>query len=194
MKLKLKKSLKPNRYIHSLNVMSSAADLSKSFGVDVKKAGLAGLLHDCARDLTLDKALMLCRKFQIETDEITRLQPEFLLHGPIGAKIAEFEYGINDGAVLNAIRFHTTGRENMGLLDKIIFVADAIEPNRNYPGVEEIRKIAFDDLDLAVLMSMDKTLAYILSNGNLIHPDTVNARNYIIRMEMSGKHCGEDKY
>ncbi len=179
MKEKLKKSLNNKRFIHSIGVMETAVKLAEIYGEDKWNAAVAGLLHDCAKDIEGEELLKLCRRNNIEVDDISREQPE-LLHGKIGACIAREEYGIEDQRVLDAIRHHTMGRENMSLLEKIIYIADYIEPNRNYPGIEKVRKAAFTNLDEAVLMSLDNTIRCVITKGVLIHPDTVNARNYLV--------------
>lgn len=179
MKEKLKSSLSSRRFLHSIGVMDTAVQLAEIYGEDPWDAALAGLLHDCAKDMRGEEILQMCRRFSIEADNITREQPE-LLHGKIGACIAQDEYGIEDKRVLDAIRYHTMGRENMSLLEKIIFIADYIEPNRSFPGVERIRKAAFSSLDEAMLMSLDNTIRQVIKKGVLIHPDTINARNYLV--------------
>jgi len=176
---KLKGAVTKKRFIHSLNVMNCAVELAKRYEVDTEKAAIAGLLHDCAKSIKDDEALRLCEKFNIELDNITRYQPS-LLHGPIGSKIAEIEYGINDREILSAIYYHTTGCENMSLFEKIIYIADYIEPGRRFPGVEEVRKAAAENIDDAILMSLDRTINNVILRGGLLHPNTVNARNYII--------------
>lgn len=177
---KLKYTISSKRFIHSLNVMNSAVELAKIYGEDSKKAEIAGLLHDCARGIKGEEVFRLCNKFNIEVDNITRIQPE-LLHGPIGSYLASEEYGITDEGIKKAIYCHTMGDENMGLLDKIIFVADIIEPGRSFPGVDELREAAVKDIDKAVLLSLDRTLMHVMAKAALIHPDTVRARNYIIQ-------------
>lgn len=179
MKEKLKSSLSSRRFLHSIGVMDTAVQLAEIYGEDPWDAAVAGLLHDCAKDMRGEEILQMCRRFSIEADNITREQPE-LLHGKIGACIAQDEYGIEDKRVLDAIRYHTMGRENMSLLEKIIFIADYIEPNRSFPGVERIRKAAFSSLDEAMLMSLDNTIRQVIKKGVLIHPDTINARNYLV--------------
>jgi predicted HD superfamily hydrolase involved in NAD metabolism len=183
MALKLKNSISPKRFSHSQNVMNTAVELAVRFGADKDRAAVAGLLHDCARDIRGEEALKLCSELGIEADEIERIQPE-LLHGPIGAKLAGIEYEIDDEAVLEAILNHTTGCENMSLLEKIIFLSDYIEPLRNFPGVEVIRTQALNDLDGAIITAIDSTISYVIQRKQLLHPRTVNARNYIIKERM----------
>jgi len=178
-KNKLEKALTPRRFIHSLNVMNCSMELASRYKADNGKAALAGLLHDCARDIRGPEVFKLCEKYGIRMDEINRRQPE-LLHGPLGSYIAAQEYGIADESILKAISCHTTGCENMDLLAKIVFIADCIEPNRNFKGVSDIRKAADENIDDAMIIALERTMKYVMAKGTLIHPDTVNARNFII--------------
>ncbi len=189
-KEKLKTMVSEKRFIHSVNVMDCAVKLAEKYGADVRKAAVAGLLHDCAKGIKGEEIFRMCEKFGIETDEITRLQPE-LLHGCIGAKLAERDFGVTDKSILNAIYYHTTGYDNMNLLDKIIFIADYIEPGRNFSNIENIRKTVYEDLDRAIIMALDNTLAYVTSKGALIHPLSVTARNSLIVARML-KNKGTD--
>ncbi len=182
-KSKLRLSISPRRYKHSENVTEVAVKLAKKYGADTNKATIAGFLHDCAKGKSTKELLELSEKFNIHVDEYKKLHPE-LLHDEIGACIAKTDYGIEDEEILSAIRYHTMGRENMSLLEKIIFIADYIEPGRNFPGVEEIRKLAFDDLDKSILQALDTTLIYLIKIGAIIHPDTIKTRNYFISVAM----------
>jgi len=178
-KARLKNMVNEKRYVHSVNVMDSAVQLAQRYGEDTYKAAVAGLLHDCAKGIKGEEIFRMCEMFGIETDEITRLQPE-LLHGYIGAKLAERDFGVTDKSILNAIYYHTTGYENMNLLDKIIFIADYIEPGRNFSNIDNIRKTVFEDLDDAIIMALDSTIAYVISKRALIHPLSIAARNSLI--------------
>lgn len=178
-KTKLEGSLTSKRFTHSLNVMKTSVELASKYAVNVEKCAMAGLLHDCARDIKGDELFEQCDKFQISIDEVSKAQP-VLLHGPLGAAIAKTSYGITDEHVLKAIRYHTTGREEMTLLEKIVFIADYIEPGRNFPDVTKVRNMAFSDIDKAILMSLERTIMYVMSKGAPIHILTVKARNYII--------------
>lgn len=186
MKQKLQKILSLKRYTHSVNVMETAVQLAQRYDVDVEKCAIAGLLHDCARDIRGDKLFDLCVHYNIEVDEIERRQPE-LLHGPLGVYIAIREYGVTDDQVLEAIKWHTTGTPGMDTISKIIFISDFIEPLRNFTGVEALRKEAFEDLDQAVVMGIDSTLRYILTRKGLLHPDTVNTRNWLLMNSKAGE-------
>lgn len=176
----LKEVLTPRRYNHSLEVMATAKKLAGLYSCNTDKAALAGLLHDCARDMRGQELIEACRKFDIQILPLYRAQPE-LLHGPLGAKLVRYEYGIDDPEIENAIRVHTTGCENMTLLDKIIFLADFIEPNRNFSGVDIVREIAWRSLDEAVLTSLDMIIRHVMEKHEmLLHPDTVLARNHLL--------------
>ncbi|NLC63911.1 MAG: HD domain-containing protein, partial [Thermoanaerobacterales bacterium] len=146
----LKNRLTHERYTHSLNVMHTASILATRYGVDKKKAELAGLIHDCARDLPADIQLKMATDFGILLDEIEKLQPE-LVHGPLGAFIARKQYGIDDDEVIRAVTIHSTGDKFMTSFDKILFIADYVEPGRCFPSVESIRKKLARDLDEALL-------------------------------------------
>jgi predicted HD superfamily hydrolase involved in NAD metabolism len=183
MKKKLEETLSFKRFKHSIGVMDTAVKLAKKYDEDKEKAAIAGILHDCARHIEGQKVFELCKRYGIEVNYITSLQPQ-LLHGPIGAALARDVYGVEDEDVIRAIDCHTTGKENMTLLDKIVFIADYIEPGRKFYGVEEIRDLAFKDLNKAVLLSLENTIRHILNKGILIHPDAINARNYIIMESM----------
>lgn len=168
-----------SRYVHSLGVMKEAVKLSHIFQCDEEKAAVAGLLHDCGKFQDKDELLKKAYDFGIIQKDACTVFSE-LIHGALGAEIAKKEFNITDEDILNAIRYHTTGKENMTLLEKIVYISDYIEPGRDFPGVDEIRRLAYENLDLAILKAMDNTLKYIIDKGFYIHPDTINARNYLI--------------
>jgi predicted HD superfamily hydrolase involved in NAD metabolism len=178
-KEKLEKTLTPKRYLHSLNVMQTAILLADRYGENTGNAALAGLLHDCARDIIKEETLELCDKFGIKTDDISRLHP-VLLHGYLGSRLAKDNFGVECHSVLKAIECHTMGSPGMDLLGKIIFVADYIEPARSFPGAEEIRKAAFEDINRAMLLGIYNTIRHILDIGGLLHPETVTTRNWLL--------------
>lgn len=182
-KIELKKHIKEKRYIHSLNVMELSAELALAHGVDQEKAAIAGLLHDCAKNIEVDEMFRLCEEFEIPINDVERLQPK-LLHGKVGAVLASKQYGINDEIILDAIRHHTLGRENMTTMDKIIFIADYVEPGRIFEGIEELRELAFTDLDKTMVISLDNIIRHIITKRLLIHPVAISARNDIIKKRM----------
>lgn len=181
-KLNLANNIELKLYNHSLRVMMVAKELAKIYGEDVNKAALAGLLHDCGKIKDETILLKRAREFDILLDNIMSGN-KVLIHGPLGAKIAEKEYNIVDKSILDAIYYHTTGRENMTLLDKITYIADFIEPERDFPGVEYIRELAYIDIDKSLLLAMDNTIKFTIDRGNLIHVDTIKARNYMKILE-----------
>lgn len=178
-KNKLNNSLTPIRYAHSINVMECAVQLALKHGIDKDKAAVAGLLHDCAKDIDNQKKFSLCTQFNIELDEVMQAQPE-LIHGPLGSRFAELEYGVRDYEIFKAIYCHTTGCENMSTLDKIIYLADIIEPDRKYDGVGNIKEMAFIDIDATMILALDMSIRNVMAKGKLIHHNTINARNFLI--------------
>ncbi len=176
----LEENLSKKRYRHSVNVCRTAESLALHYGCDPEKAVLAGLLHDCARELTKPELVQFAVKAGLGAAEAAA-EPKELLHGPAAVYLCRSLFNLNDGDILAAIRYHTTGRENMSLLEKIIFLADFIEPERDFPGVAKLRRLAFRDLRRALIAACDTTIRYILLKGMPIHTDTVLARNYLIR-------------
>ena len=160
------------RFEHTLGVEYTAAALAMRYDCDVRKAQIAGLLHDCAKCLTDEKRLSICRKHKIPITTLEKKNP-FLLHAKVGAYLARNKYGIKNQDILNAICNHTTGRQNMSTLEKIVFIADYIEPGRTHaPNLAEIRKLAFVDLDKAFLRILKDTLDYLNDTGGDIDPMT----------------------
>ncbi|QEK12040.1 HD domain-containing protein [Crassaminicella thermophila] len=175
----LQKRLTKKRYLHSLGVQQVAIKLAKVYNVCDKKASIAGLVHDCAKDFDDEMLLNYAMQFGILIDSVSNHQIQ-LLHGFVGAELAKREFGIKDAEILSAIRFHTTGKENMTTLEKIIYLADYIEPSRNFRGIENIRKVALSNLDKATLMAFDNTINYVILKGELLHPNTIFARNFLL--------------
>lgn len=164
---------------------AAAVDLADRYGADREKARIAGLVHDCARDLPRNILLKRVLEFGIVLDEIEE-QETGLLHGPVGAHLASCIFGITDKDVFTSVYYHTTGRARMSLLEKIVYLADYVEPGRHFPGVEELRVWAQRDLNVAILRATDSTLKYVIERGGLIHPRTVEARNWLLCHEMGG--------
>ncbi|HEY5563460.1 MAG TPA: bis(5'-nucleosyl)-tetraphosphatase (symmetrical) YqeK [Clostridiaceae bacterium] len=175
----LKENLKKERYFHSIGVMNSSLALAKLYGADEEKASLAGLIHDNAKAMPDLALIKIAKKNEFKLDKVYKAYPQ-LLHGFASSIIGRDVMGIEDEDILSAVACHTTGKENMNLLDKIIYIADYIEVNRNFPGVKELRELAFKDLNKAMLKAFDMTLNYVIEGGKLIHPLTIKARNYII--------------
>jgi len=176
----LEHRLSPMRLQHSLAVSQTAVILAKRYGADENKAQLAGLLHDYARELSTKSLLNNCATFGIVISTADKQAP-VILHAPVGAKLVERELAIDDQEICQAIALHTTGGGHMSVLDKIIYLADCIEPNRHYRGVEKLRVVADVDLDAALLSAFDSSLLYLIGKKALIHPDTIVARNDLLR-------------
>ena len=166
----LRKRLKPGRFAHTLGVMRTAGELARRFGADVGRARCAALLHDCAKGLDADELLSLAEPSDADDME-KRCLP--VLHAPVGAYLAKVRYGVECPEVINAIRRHTVGAENMSALDAAVYVADMIEPGRRpFPGLEQARKAAMDDLFRAALVCAKRTRDYASRNGGMLHPMT----------------------
>lgn len=176
----LEQNLKKARLKHSFSVMDTAIELAKIYNEDENKAKLAGLIHDCAKYVEIHEMLSIIKESGYNISDEGFNIPE-ILHGPVGAYIAKNVMAVLDEDILNSIAFHTIGRKNMSILEKIIYIADYIEPLRSFPGVEKVRKAAYKgDLDKALLLSFDNTIKYIVEKGQLIHKSTIEARNYIL--------------
>lgn len=179
---KLKRSLSDKRLTHSLLVAHTARGLARLHGVNEDKAALAGLLHDCAKCLPLSAMQQIAKENRLLLDKET-LQSGNLLHGPVGAVVAEKEYGVTDPNVLSAIRCHTTGKVGMLPLDMIVYLSDKIEPSRrSYPVLEEVRALAQQDLALAMRHSLDSTIAYVKSQNTTPHPQTQQVADWLKRI------------
>lgn len=180
----LKKRLSAKRYNHSVGVANTSAKLAGMFNGDIERAYLAGLLHDYARELPNSELLELAMAHDLSGDTVELLQPN-LLHGPVGAWLLREQGIIDDGQILNAIRWHTTGHPDMDQLARIVYIADYIEPSRDFPGVDALRKIAHKDLNLGMLAGLDHTINFLLQQGGFIHPWSVAVRNQLIEERAS---------
>lgn len=179
---KLQEKQNKKRFRHTMGVQYTAICLAMRYGEDTTKASYAGLLHDCAKYMTGEKLLHKCRKYQLPVSEAEERNP-FLLHGKVGAWLSEYKYGITDHDILNAIIFHTTGRPEMSMLEKIVFTADYIEPGRNHaPNLQELRQLAFTNLDQAVCRILEQTLDYLKAGGGDIDPATELTYQYYLKL------------
>jgi len=165
--------LKPGRVAHVLGCRDAAVELAKHWGADTTDAARAGILHDITKALDGPLQLTLCREHGIILDDFSTQNPK-TLHALTGSFVAKRIFGEND-AVVTAIRSHTTGRAGMGLLEKIIYVADYMEPNRDFPGVEELRRLAFSDLDGAMRLGLEMTVSILRANGAQISAASLEA-------------------
>jgi nicotinate-nucleotide adenylyltransferase len=169
--------LKPNRIAHVLGCRDTAVELAKHWGADVDDAARAGILHDITKALDGPLQLTLCREHGIILDAFFTENPK-TLHALTGSVVAQRVFGENE-AVVNAIRHHTTGCADMSLLEKIIYVADYMEPNRDFPGVEELRRLAFSDLDGAMRLGLEMTISILQANHAQISEASLEALAYL---------------
>ncbi|TYZ28357.1 HD domain-containing protein [Selenomonas caprae] len=180
MEAELASRLKDSRFRHCLGVAETAVFLAHRFGADEERARVAGLLHDCAREYRNEDMLAEAQRRGIAIGEVERAMP-LLLHAYIGARRVREIYHVDDAMVEQAIWRHTVGGTGMTDLDKIIWFADMVEPGRNYPGVEELRRLAKTaSLDDMVLEGLSQSIRFVVAKGHLIHPDTVLARNELL--------------
>ena len=164
--------LKPSRYEHSLSVAAESFRLADLHGLDVLRAVQAGLLHDCAKCLSLEEMQDIAKAHRL-TDDPAMLESGALLHSLVGEQVARDQYGMTDPQVLEAIRYHNTGFPGMSRLDMCVCLADSIEPLRkSYPGLDEARALAEKSLEGALLLSLERTAAYVVERGKYLHPCT----------------------
>lgn len=174
----LKKKLNPMRYEHTLSVSFTCMALAMRYGCDLEKAELAGLLHDCAKRYDDETIIQKCAKCGVELTE-SELKAPAVIHAKLGAWMAEHKYGIDDPEILSAIACHTTGKPDMGLLDKILYIADYIEPRRDKaPNLPAMRRLAFEDLDEALYQILSGTLGYLAKSGGSADEMTQKAFSY----------------
>lgn len=181
----LKEQLTPHRLEHSQAVAVTAAELAGRYGGDPERARLAGLVHDAARCYSAERLLKAASDSGIVVSSVERQAPVALLHGPIAAVLLPDLIGLTDPGVLHAVAVHTTGCAAMSLLDRIIYLADYIEPGRPYAGSERARQAATRSLDEALRIAFDESLSYLITTGEPIHPLTVAARNALLLGELS---------
>ena len=171
--------LKPKRMPHVLGTEQEAVRLVRRYGGDETQARIAALLHDCTKKLDMAQQLALCERYGIVLDELEQRALK-LLHSKTGAAIARDVFGVED-AVYDAILYHTTGKPDMTRLEKIIYLADYIEPTRDFPGVDELRKTVYEDLDKGLLMGLTMTIQEMEEMGNPVHHLTRDARDYLLK-------------
>lgn len=180
----IEQTLESKRYEHTLGVAYTAANLAMVHGVDAEKALIAGMLHDCAKCMSHHKQISLCKKNHMQLSEIETEKHSPLLHAKAGSCLARKKYGVTDEEILQAISYHTTGRPNMSSLEKIIYIADYIEPGRerakrSYADIQnltEVRKMAYHDLDETLCKILSDTLDYLSRKGGRI--DSMTRKTY----------------
>ena len=170
----VRKNLSEKRYTHTKNVKKMAVKLAKRWGADPEKAALAAILHDAAKELPKDKQLQIFAENAIIAENAP-MRPTSVWHGIAAAILCETEWGVHDPEVLSAIRCHTTGKPGMSLLDKIIYMADMTSAERDYPGVEALREEEFEDLDMALLHALKRTIDFVKEKGGRLDDQSVAA-------------------
>lgn len=169
--------IRAKRIAHVQGTEQEAASLARRWGANEVHARRAAILHDCTKYLTLEEQLLLCEKYHVKLDNMERVAVK-LLHSKTGAALAEHLFG-EEEEICQAICWHTTGKAGMSLLEKILYIADYMEPTRDFEGVERLRKLAYQDLDAAVLLGTEMTIEEMVRYGNPIHPNTLAARDYL---------------
>jgi len=176
----IQKTLSTERYHHSLAVADEAVRLAEKYGGDQQKAAIAGLLHDSMKDTSKNELLQKIDGFGIILDSVEK-NTHKLWHAIAGAAYAKQTLGIKDGELIDAIRYHTTARADMGLLEKILYLADFTSADRTYTGVGELREAVDKDIDTAMRQALNFTISDLLAKNSPIHPDTVAAYNQMIK-------------
>lgn len=178
---RVKKAIGEERFFHCLRVRGLAIDLAQKHGADVAACAVTALLHDLGRTYDDQGLLAKAREWAIDIDDIESGSPK-LLHGKIGAAIAARDYGLADEEILEAIRCHTTGRAAMGLISRIIYLSDHLEPSKNMPHRQTILEISQIDIDKAVYLTANTSLRHLLDGPRPIHPNTVLCRNSYLKI------------
>lgn len=174
----VKVQITEKRYVHTLGVAETAVQLAKRFGADVKKAELAAIFHDYAKFRPKEEMKQIIMDQNMPSD-LLDFHSE-LWHAPVGAYLVEHEAGIKDREILDAITYHTTGRIGMTLLEKIVYLADYIEPGRSFPGVDEVREMAQKSLDIALIKAVRNSIVFLMNKKQAIYPDTFYTYNDLI--------------
>lgn len=172
----LKENIDEKRIKHSIGTAEEAVQLAQLYGADTEKAYIAGLLHDVAKGKCKYGMMKIADEYGISVDDMEAENVE-LIHGKLGAAMVEKQLNIHDEDILCAIRWHTTGRTGMSLLEKIIYLADLVEPGRDFQGIDKIRKIAYHDIDKAMREALNQVIGFVQSKGLSLHPYSLEAYN-----------------
>lgn len=181
----IKSRLDDYRFQHSLNVAESARELALRYGGDANKAYTAGLLHDVMKNASEEEQLGVLSEAGIELMPVERANKK-LWHAMAGAAYVKFVMGINDREIIKAVRYHTTGRADMTLLEKIVYLADYISAERNYSGVDDMRELCKTDMDSAIKYALVFGIPDLVSKGQVIHPDSIDLYNEVIMKKQGG--------
>ena len=178
----LESQIDKNKLGHSIATAKQAVELARIYGEDEQKAYIAGLLHDVAKGKCRKGLKKIAQQYSVDIDEFESINPE-LIHGKLGAKMVEIELGVDDEDILNAICWHTTGRENMSMLEKIVYIADLTEPGRDFENIEMLRTLARSDIDLAMIKSLKGVMDFVKSRGFTLHPNSEKAYELLKKEE-----------
>ena len=178
-KSRLQIVLSSERYKHSLRVLNTSTELAKIYGADVNLVQVAALLHDYAKELPIKELETICSTyFEDEIDSYPFFNQ--ILHSFAASYLVKKEFEIDNLDILNAIKYHTTGRAKMSLIEKIVYIADAIEPKREYPLVNEIRDLAYIDIDESILLEVNTKIKYLIKKDLPIHKNSIAMRNFLL--------------
>lgn len=175
----IQKIMKRDRYQHVCRVVQLAGEIAEYYNLSVNKVKIAALIHDCAKNYSLTELKILIKKYDIKLSIVEKKIPK-IWHAYIGAEIAKDVFKIDDYEILQAIRYHSTACKNLSLVGKAVYIADKIEPHRDFTGLKKIQKLLWEDMDLAMLELLDQEIVFLITKKLLIHPDTLEARNQII--------------
>ena len=176
----LKESIPGKRYKHSVNVYETALKLAEAHGLPKEKIAVSALLHDCGREVPSKDSVAKCQELGLPIDEVELHQP-ILLHAKLGVYNAMHKYGVADQEILDGIMYQTTGIDGMSELAKVVYLADMIEPGRDFPGVEKLRELCYEDIDEAMALGLSMSLEDIRSYGEEPYKDTVEACRWYSR-------------
>lgn len=183
LKKELEDNLDSKRYEHTLSVAYTAACLAMRYGYNIEKAYIAGLLHDCAKCMSNKDKIDYCEKHDIPINFAEQANPS-LLHAKVGAEMSRRKYDIDDSEIYQAIQYHTTGHPNMTLLDKILYIADYMEPHRDEaPNLDLVRKQVFIDIDAALFTILKDSVSYLDSSDQPVDPMTMETYLYYVKQE-----------
>ena len=192
MKRILKESLPLKRYKHWVAVYETALEFASVHGLDMEKVGISALLHDCGREVPGRESLAMAAKLGIEVDETEKNQP-ILLHAKLGVYYAQHKYGVTDKETLDGILYHTTGAPDMTPLAMAVYLADLLEPTRDFPGINKMRQLAKEDMEKAMMCAYGQTIRYLLEYDLLIHPNCIYGYNQLAGKFKNRDRCGAFK-
>jgi predicted HD superfamily hydrolase involved in NAD metabolism len=186
LRCEVQKRVTPKRYTHILGVEEKAVELGKRYQADENKLRIAAILHDVAKSMQVDELEKICREnFSAELTE-EDLKITEILHGFVGSIIARKEFGIDDTEILDAIKYHTIGKKGLSIVGRIIYIADGIEKNRDYPGVEYLREMTNKDLNQGIICEIDHKAEYLKSVGGKLHKNTLEMKNWLEQLKVGG--------